>query len=189
MVRRFGIRAGTFALAEGFALAASGSAPAATPVSPTTFTFTGGNESFVVPDGVTEITVDAYGAEGGAGGTCATTSGFPVHCGTPGAGGLGAHVTSTVAVTPGESLTIVGGGKGGAGASRMFAAGEICANAAPIPGSAGKGGFGGGADGGSIGCPTGAGWWRRGRVNARARHDAVGHGGRWRRRQRQRQRC
>src|SRR5438270_5353485 len=54
----------------------------------TAFTFTGGPETFVVPDGVTVIQVDAYGASGGHG------QGSP-----PGTGG---RVVATIHVTPGQ---------------------------------------------------------------------------------------
>lgn len=87
------------------------------------FEFTGEVATFVVPDDVCRITIDAYGASGGAGALGAN----PV---TP--GGLGARATGTIDVTPGEPLAIVVGGAGGDAA-------------APLPG---RGGFGGGGDGG-----------------------------------------
>jgi hypothetical protein len=60
-----------------------------------TFTFSGTTESFVVPAGVTSITIDAEGAQGGLN------------------GGLGASISGTFAVTPGETLNIMVGGEGG----------------------------------------------------------------------------
>lgn len=87
------------------------------------FEFTGEVATFVVPDDVCRITIDAYGASGGAGALGAD----PV---TP--GGLGARATGTIDVTPGEPLAIVVGGAGGDAAE-------------PLPG---RGGFGGGGDGG-----------------------------------------
>ncbi len=60
-----------------------------------TFSYTGGTQSFTVPIGVTSITVDAYGAQGGSG------------------GGLGGRVQATLVVTPGQALQVRVGGQGG----------------------------------------------------------------------------
>lgn len=68
-----------------------------------TFSYSGLDESFTVPATVTSLTVKCWGAGGGG----ATDWG-----GTGAAGGAGAFVQSTIAVTPGESLNIVVG-KGG----------------------------------------------------------------------------
>jgi hypothetical protein len=153
MMRRFGSLAAAAALAgaqvAGF-WAAAGSAE--TTASLTSFEFSGASQSLVVPAGVTQLDVDAFGAQGGAGGAC-LVSGVNI-CGAPGVGGLGAHVTSSVLVTPGETLTIVIGGHGADGQSldqsgSMPCSGEFTAG--------GAGGFGGGADGGDGGCPAGAG--------------------------------
>src|SRR5262245_29496595 len=57
-----------------------------------------GSAGFVVPADVCEITVDAIGAEGG---------------GVTGDGGLGGEAVATVPVTPGESLQVRVGGRGG----------------------------------------------------------------------------
>ena len=84
-----------------------------------TFSYTGAQQTFTVPNGVTSITVDAYGAGGG------DSSGN--------SGGNGARVQTTLTVTPGDVLYIYvgetgldaangvasatsfnGGGKGGA---------------------------------------------------------------------------
>jgi hypothetical protein len=51
--------------------------------------------TFVVPQGVTELTIDAYGSQGAGG------SGL-----VPSAGGLGGRVTSTIAVAPGDVLEL-----------------------------------------------------------------------------------
>lgn len=60
------------------------------------------NESFIVPNGVTTITVELWGG-GGSGGA--------VIYGTSGAGGGGGYVKATLSVTPGETLLVrVGGG-------------------------------------------------------------------------------
>lgn len=54
---------------------------------------------YVVPDGVTSLTVTIDGAQGGSNGSSA--------------GGLGARITGTLAVTPGEALQVNVGGAGG----------------------------------------------------------------------------
>ena len=60
-----------------------------------TFSFTGASETFVVPAGVTALTVSALGAAGR---------------GVIAAGGLGGSVTATLRVTPGETLVVTVGG-------------------------------------------------------------------------------
>ena len=60
-----------------------------------TFAYTGSLQSFIVPAGVTSIDVTANGAQGGGG------------------GGLGASIKGTVAVTPGETISVLVGGTGG----------------------------------------------------------------------------
>src|SRR4051812_14832329 len=60
------------------------------------FAFTGGAQTFKVPAGVTSLAVDLSGAQGGGQN-----------------GGKGAHVSSTIAVTPGEVLVLYVGGRGG----------------------------------------------------------------------------
>jgi hypothetical protein len=65
------------------------------------FNYTGLVESFTVPECVTTITVDAYGAQGGNG-----TPGFYL-------GGLGGRVMATLTVVPSSSLSIRVGGAGG----------------------------------------------------------------------------
>ncbi len=94
-------------------------APAA--VTTTTFSFTGAEQTFTVPTGITSIDVDLSGAEGGTG-----TDG--------GVAGLGGRVQTTISVTPGETLFIRVGGQGGNGDN------------APTGGAAG---FNGGAAGGA----------------------------------------
>ncbi|HEY2476523.1 MAG TPA: hypothetical protein VGI19_17215 [Candidatus Cybelea sp.] len=59
-----------------------------------TFRYTGGRQSFKVPDGVKRITVNALGARGG------------------GSGGNGGRVYATIPVTPEEQLTVFVGGQG-----------------------------------------------------------------------------
>ena len=139
------------------------------PVPPTlvrtkTLPFVGSDESsFVVPAGVTSITIAAYGAAGGAG-----TDGT--------AGGLGGRTTVTVRVTPGETLRVLVGGQGGAGGPAVRGtAGVIGGGSGGLDGLASGGGGGsgsgvargeevlvvaggaGGGGGGSAGVPAGAG--------------------------------
>lgn len=65
-------------------------------MSPITFL---SNGTFVVPEGVTEVTVQAWGAGGKGGGDFDP----PVACG---GGGGGAYVSSTLTVTPGAAYTV-----------------------------------------------------------------------------------
>src|SRR5579883_3460848 len=58
-----------------------------------TFSYTGGEQSFVVPPGVNSLTITADGAAGESSGSGS-------------AGGNGGLVKATVAVTPGETLAI-----------------------------------------------------------------------------------
>jgi uncharacterized protein (TIGR02145 family) len=69
----------------------------------TTFTYTGTIQQWIVPDDVTEITVEAFGAQGGGGGSNSL------------AGGLGARMSGTFAVTPGQVLDILVGEQGRTG--------------------------------------------------------------------------
>ena len=96
----------------------------------TTFTYTGGSQTFVVPVGVINITILAAGAEGGFGGV--TVGGIP---------GLGGRTTATVAVTPGASLTVLVGGKGQDGRPDFVTGGGFNGGGD----STGDGGGGGGA--------------------------------------------
>jgi uncharacterized repeat protein (TIGR01451 family) len=89
------------------------------------FQATGVSQQFLVPAGVTQVTINAFGAEGGD---------FPGPPAPARTAGLGAGVLGlTIPVTPGEQLQIDVG-----------EAGEDAAGA----GTGGIGGFGGGADGG-----------------------------------------
>lgn len=64
-----------------------------------TFGYTGAEQSFALPTGVTEVTI----TESGASGSLAYTSGVS---------GLGGLVKATIPVTPGETLEIFVGGEG-----------------------------------------------------------------------------
>lgn len=61
------------------------------------YNFTGGSQSWVVPDGVTSVNIKAYGAEG-------HNASVP--------GGEGGYATGDLSVSPGETLTIMVGGHG-----------------------------------------------------------------------------
>ena len=66
------------------------------------FNFTGGQQTFVVPTGVTQVRIDAAGAQGGSG---ETDDGHDD-------GGDGGEIVATIDVTPGEALIVVVGGEG-----------------------------------------------------------------------------
>jgi hypothetical protein len=67
----------------------------------TVFTVTGGDQSYTVPAGVTSLTVEIAGAQGGSD-----------MSGGGGLGGYGDIITGTLAVTPGETLTVIVGSNG-----------------------------------------------------------------------------
>ncbi len=93
------------AVAGGFIYAVGGEKSAGTT---TSYSTTGAN-TYVVPAGVTEITVKMWGAGGGGGGGGTNSSGLG------GAGGGSGYVSSTLTVTPAESLSVYVGAGGGAG--------------------------------------------------------------------------
>jgi hypothetical protein len=64
-----------------------------------TFNYTGSMQTYTVPLGVTSVTVEAWGAQGGAGYSAV--------------GGLGGYATGDLAVMPGQTLNIYVGGQGG----------------------------------------------------------------------------
>ncbi|HTL80958.1 MAG TPA: T9SS type A sorting domain-containing protein [Bacteroidia bacterium] len=67
-----------------------------------TFSYTGGVQTFTVPPCVTSVNIEARGAQGGA---VTNYSPYPQ-------GGLGATLIGDFAVTPGDVLTIIVGGRG-----------------------------------------------------------------------------
>lgn len=82
-----------------------------------TFSYTGKRQTFTVPSGVTQIEVDARGAQGGGS-----------------SGGLGGRVVALIAVTPGEKLGVLVGGQpstsggfngGGSGGTTSYC-GDYC---------------------------------------------------------------
>jgi FG-GAP-like repeat len=100
----------------------------------TTFTFTGTQQSFTVPAGVTSVTVEAWGGEGGNASDVTRFVGR-------GTGGLGGYVKATLAVTPGETLLVFVGGRGT----------DPALGNAGVGGSNGSGSRGGGDGGGLTG--------------------------------------
>lgn len=70
------------------------------------FGYTGAPQSFVVPDCVSQVAVELWGAQGG-GSRCCDDS-------VQDDGGRGAHVRARLDVTPGEVLRVFVGGRGGA---------------------------------------------------------------------------
>ena len=94
-----------------------------------TFTYTGSSQSYTVPPGVTHITINALGASG------SYFEGYPFM-----PGGLGASVTASYSVAPGEVLDIEVGGAGGT---------IYNTNAGGYNGGGNPGGAGGGSGGGA----------------------------------------
>lgn len=137
-----------------------------------TFLYTGAPQAFNVPPTVTELTIEAWGAQGG---DAAPTN--------PGVGGLGGYAKSTVPVLPGETLHVYVGGRGdspgfggwngggdaglstsgstgqsggGGGASDVRQLGTALTNRVIVAGGGGGGGYyvshgGGGGGGGYFG--------------------------------------
>jgi hypothetical protein len=89
----------------------------------TTYNETGNTQTYTVPNGVTQLEVNLYGAAGGDNST-------------NGLGGYGGETQGTVSVTPGEVLTIIVGGVGGN-------------NSGTNNDTGGAGGYGGGGSGGT----------------------------------------
>jgi hypothetical protein len=129
--------AGVLALSLGVSAQAVALSPPTTHSA--SFVYTNSAQSFTVPAGVTELQVDARGGGGGYGQRLATD---PYSTSAP--GGLGARVTATVPVNPGDQLAVVIGGAGqhGVGVCDPVHIAEPCA------GGAGGGSSGGQMDGG-----------------------------------------
>ncbi|GGV24749.1 hypothetical protein GCM10010495_45480 [Kitasatospora herbaricolor] len=122
------------ATAGGAAPCGAGGVFTATP--PTCTWTAAGTDVLTVPAGVTEVSVDLFGGEGGS------AAGFvapnPPNPGAP--GGLGGETRATLAVGAGQRLQITVGAAGSPGSSRH---GEFAR-----PGGTGHGAGGGGAHGG-----------------------------------------
>jgi hypothetical protein len=110
----------------------------------TVFNYTGSSQTYVVPTGISTLTVALWGAGGGS------TLG--------GAGGAGAFVGGNLAVSPGETLTIIVGGGGG------------------YSGPPTGGGYGGGGNGNQEGSGNGSGGGGRSAIQ-RSSADIVTAGG------------
>ena len=93
-----------------------------------TYNYTGGVQTFVVPAGVTSITIEAWGAEGGRTGSYY--------------GGKGGYATGTLSVTPGNTLYIYVGGQGAvyAGAQSSWTSGGMNGGGQGYRGGGGGGG-------------------------------------------------
>ena len=124
----------------------------------TTFTYTGSAQRFVVPADVCSVTIDAYGAQGGAGslpiaeGLPPASTLQPAAAPMPVAGGLGGQASSTVTVTPGEVLQVDVGGAGGDGTNN-----DPTSSIGGVGGAGGWNGGGAGGDGGYFGGGGGGG--------------------------------
>ncbi len=138
---RLGIRTlaigGSLALSAGltgFAVTASSASAAPSTVD---FAYTGAVQTWVVPAGVTQATFDVVGASGGDD----TADG----CGDT--GGEGGRSQATIAVTPGQTISIYVGGQGGP-SNRVATPGEAGFNGGGIGGTGteGTGGGGGASD-------------------------------------------
>lgn len=68
----------------------------------TEFSYTGGTQTFTVPAGITSVTLEVWGAEGGV-------------SGSPSNGGLGGYAIGTLAVSAGSTLYLYVGGQGQSG--------------------------------------------------------------------------
>lgn len=102
-----------------------------------TFDSTGGVQSFVVPAGITSIQVEMWGGQGGG------YAGFGVQGSTYHTrGGKGGYLACTLAVTPGETLSLYVGGGGAA----LTPGGSGGFNGGGSPGNSpsGQGAYGGG---------------------------------------------
>ena len=75
------------------------------------FAYTGGNQSYQVPSGVTSLLVKLWGA-GGGGASC-----------TNGYGGNGGYTEGVLSVTPSQVLTVIAGQKGSLAAGRTYGGG------------------------------------------------------------------
>jgi hypothetical protein len=121
--------------------------------------------TFVVPPGVTSITVEAWGAGGGTrnDGTART-----------GGGGGGAYARSVLTVTPGQSFAVTVG-TGGAPASGTGQSGENSSFGTNVIAAGGAGGTNSGGTGGTTGASVGTTKYAGG--NGANRGNPVGGGG------------
>jgi hypothetical protein len=128
-----------------------------------TLFFTGGEQNYTIPCGVTSVTIDAFGGKGANGASGGNNS-------IGGVGGLGGHAQGTLSVTSGQSFSVVVGGQG-VGVNRGYNGGGDGGNAGTAFGAGGGGGAtdirlggntindrilvaGGGGGGGTVGCES-----------------------------------
>lgn len=144
-------RQGT-AVAGGYIYAVGGNLPSGLT---TTFS-TQGTASYVVPSGITSITVKMWGGGAGGGAGGASTTG--------GDGGGAGYVSATYTVTPGETLTVYVGGAGAGATSNTSGGGgggggysSLYRSTTPLAIAAGGGGGGGGRTGTDVTQTGGAG--------------------------------
>jgi uncharacterized repeat protein (TIGR02543 family) len=101
-----------------------------------TFSFTGTTQTLTRPACVTSITIDAFGASGGAA--------FDSGAGAIGGGGLGGHTIATIAISSSDVIFVEVGGAGGVGASSVPGAGGYNGGAPSGTESSSQAGGGGG---------------------------------------------
>ena len=101
----------------------------------TTFAYTGGAQTYTVPPGVTEIQIEAWGAQGQA----ITDEQYDESI-----GGLGGYAIGELTVTPGEILNVYVGGTG-TEAVAGYNGGALGGFGVASDGDPGRGGSGGGA--------------------------------------------
>jgi hypothetical protein len=99
------------------------------------FTYDGTIQLWTVPDGVTSITMEAWGAQGGNSTWAGTVS-----------GGLGAYMSGTFTVTPGDDLQILVGGQGESLAVGGGGGGSFVATIGDVPLLVAGGGGGASSD-------------------------------------------
>ncbi len=137
-----------------------------------------GTSNFVVPTGITSVTIKAWGAGGGGGGG-GRSSGD-----NGGAGGGGGFTQATVAVSASQTLNVTVGSAGGAGngSSRSGRGGggggysSVYLSGSPLAIAAGGAGGGGGSEAGGVGGAGGAGGGTSG-VAGSADSSGNSHGG------------
>ncbi len=88
--------------------------PASAGASTSTFSYTGAEQTYTVPAGVSEVSINAVGAQGGAQTSCEADVCPPGDQGPGLPPGRGAVVSGVVSVTPGQTLYVEVGGIGGA---------------------------------------------------------------------------
>jgi hypothetical protein len=161
----------------GLADAPPGVAPPAGPTGLQNFAFTGAAQTFVVPAGVTQITIEAFGAQGG--------SGSGIAPGVGGAGGLGGRIQATIAVVPGSTYQVNVGGQGGTAATHPgggggasdIRTGANTLNDRVVVAGAGGGGAGASPGGSPVGGAGGAGGGPIGAVGGTSSTNGIGGDG------------